>query len=104
MSDLAPRFLCIGEMADSNPRLLAHASGRTGRADEIRPPRPDERGSVVAARNWLSAESITLALGVALGLAFVAGFVLFRDAHLKGKSIDNKRSSATGAAQFLDDT
>ncbi|WP_354083240.1 lytic transglycosylase domain-containing protein [Bradyrhizobium sp. S3.3.6] len=64
---------------------------------------------------------------MAIGLAFVASFVLFRDAQLNGKSIDraaakawavriiiaesdgepnakNKRSSATGAAQFLDDT
>jgi hypothetical protein len=80
---------------------------------------PDERGYVVAARDWLSAESITLVLGAAIGLAFVVSFVLFRDAHLNGKSIDktaakalveriivaesngdtnarNKRSSATG--------
>ncbi|WP_049769375.1 transglycosylase SLT domain-containing protein [Nitrobacter hamburgensis] len=63
---------------------------------------------------------------MAIGLAFVASFVLFRDAHSNGKSIGktvakalveriiiaesngdpnsrNKRSSATGAAQFLDD-
>ncbi|WP_245329492.1 lytic transglycosylase domain-containing protein [Bradyrhizobium canariense] len=73
----------------------------------------------------MSAEFITLV--VAIGLAFVASFVLFRDGQLKGKSIDraaakalveriiiaesngdpnakNKGSSATGAAQFLDDT
>ncbi|WP_245427572.1 lytic transglycosylase domain-containing protein [Bradyrhizobium sp. MOS003] len=75
----------------------------------------------------MSAEFISLVVGVAIGLAFVASFVLFRDAQLKGKSIDraaakalveriiiaesngdpnakNKRSSATGAAQFLGDT
>lgn len=125
MPDLDQRFLC--EMADGNPRPLAHASEKTDRVGEIRPPRPDERESVVAARNWLSAEFITLVLAVAIGLAFVAGLVSFRDAHLKGKSIDktaakalveriiiaesngdsnarNKRSSATGAVQFLDDT
>lgn len=127
MPDLAQRFLCIGEMPDGNPRLVAHGSEQTGRGDEIRQPRPDERGSVVAARDWLSAESITLVLGVAIGLAFVASFVLFGDAHLNRKPIDttaaealvermiiaesngdpnarNKRSSATGAAQFLNDT
>lgn len=127
MPDLAQRLLAIGEMAAGDPRLLAHGLEQTGRADEIRPPRPDERGSVVAARGWLSAESITLVLGVAFGLAFVASFVLFRDAHLNRKPIDttvaealveriliaesngdpnarNKRSSAAGAAQFLDDT
>lgn len=114
-------------MADSSPRLLAHASGQTASCDEIRPPRPDERGYVVATRGWLSAESITLVLGVAIGLALVANFALFREAHWTEKSIDkvaatalvdriivaesngdpnarNKRSSATGAAQFLDDT
>ncbi|WP_456624126.1 lytic transglycosylase domain-containing protein [Bradyrhizobium sp. P5_C12] len=127
MPDLAQRFPFIGEIADGNPRLLARSSEQTSRADEIRPPRPDERGSVVAARDWLSAESITLVFGVAIGVAFVVSFVLFRDAHLNGKSIDrtaakalveriiiaesngdpnarNKRSSATGTAQFLDDT
>ena len=125
MADLAQRFICI-EVACGNSRLLAHASEQTGRPDEIRPPRPDERGYVVAARHWLSAESITLVLGVAIGLAFLASFVLFRDAHLN-VTIDktaakalveciiiaesngdpnarNKRSSATGAAQFIDDT
>lgn len=109
-----------------NSQLLTPASEQTGRYDEIRPPRADERGYVVA-RNWLSVESIALVLGVAIGLAFVASFVLFRDAHLNGRSIDktavkalveriiiaesngdsnarNKRSSATGAGQFLDDT
>jgi hypothetical protein len=125
MPDLAQRLLCL-ETADGNERFLARASEQTG-PDEIQPPRADERGYVVAARDWLSAESITLVLGVAIGLAFVASFVLFRGAHLNGESIDktavkalveriivaesngdpnarNKRSSATGAAQFLDDT
>ena len=125
MPDLAHRFLCVGTTAD--PRLPPHVSGQIRRAEEIRPPRPDERGSVVAARKRLSAEFISLVVGVAIGLAFVASFVLFRDAQLKGKSIDraaakalveriiiaesngdpnakNKRSSATGAAQFLGDT
>jgi hypothetical protein len=126
MTDLIQRLLCT-DLAHGNPQLLAHASQQTGRSDEIRPPRPDERGYVVASRDWPSAELITLVLGVAIGLAFVASFILFRDAHLNGKSIDktafkalveriivaesngdpnarNKRSSATGAAQFLDDT
>lgn len=127
MSDLAQGLLCVGPRADGNPRLAADVSEQTSRAQEVRPPRPDDRGSVIAARNWLSAESTTLVLGVAIGLALVASFVLFRDAHLNGSSIDraaaramveriivvesngepnatNKRSSAIGAAQFLDDT
>ena len=87
MPDLAPRFLCIAA-ADGNAQRLGHASEQTRRRDEIHPPRPDERAYVVAARDWLSAETITIALGMAIGLAFVAGFILFRDAHLSGKSID----------------
>lgn len=117
----------MGRTAVGNPRLAPHVSEQIRCDEEIRPPRPDERGSVVAARKWLSAEFITLVVGVAIGLAFVASFVLLRDAQLKTKSIDraaakalvariiiaesngdpnakNKRSSATGAAQFLDDT
>lgn len=126
MPDLVQRFLCI-EMAVGNLRRLARASEQTCRPEEIRPPRPDERVDVVATRNWLSAEAITLLLGVAVSLAFIASLVLFRDAHLNGRSVDktaaealveriivaesngdpnvrNKRSSATGVAQFLDDT
>lgn len=127
MPDLAHGFLYVGTTAVGNPRLAPHVSEQIRCDEEIRPPRPDERGSVVAARKWLSAEFITLVVGVAIGLAFVASFVLLRDAQLKTKSIDraaakalvariiiaesngdpnakNKRSSATGAAQFLDDT
>jgi hypothetical protein len=127
MPDLVHRSLLIGEVADSDPRLVVRASEQACRPQEIRPPRSDERVYVVATPGWLAAESIALLLGVAVGLAFVANHVLFRDAHMNGKSIDkladksfvervifaessgdpnkkNKRSSATGAAQFLDDT
>jgi hypothetical protein len=126
MPDLAQQFLRI-DMADGCARRLGHATEQTRLRDEIRPPHPDERAYVVASRNWLSAETITAALGVAIGLAFIASFILARDAHLSGKLIDktaakalveriivsesngdpnikNRRSSATGAAQFLDDT
>jgi hypothetical protein len=125
MADLAQRFIGI-EVAGGSSWLRAHASEQTGRSDEIRPPRPDERGYLVAGRGWLSGESITLVFGVAIGLAFVTSFILFRDTRLNG-TIDrttakalveriiiaeskgdpnarNKRSSATGAAQFLEDT
>jgi hypothetical protein len=98
-----------------------------GRADEIRPPKPDERGSTAASRAWLSVETLILVLAAAITLAFVSSSYLFRDAHLNGEPIDktavkalveriiaiesngdpnakNKRSSAAGAGQFLDDT
>ena len=72
-------------------------------------------------------ETLTLVLAAAIALAFVLSSYVRRDAHLNGGSIDkiavralveriiaiqsngnpnakNKRSSATGAGQFLDDT
>jgi hypothetical protein len=112
-------------MAHANPPQLALR--QVGRADEIRPPKPDERGSTAASRDWLSVEILTLVLAAAIALAFVSSSYLFRNADLSGQPIDktavkalveriitiesngdpnarNKRSSATGAGQFLDDT
>jgi hypothetical protein len=126
MPDLAQQFVCIDELADTGRRHPAHTLKQTTRADEIRPPRPDERG-FVAAREWLPVETITLVLAAASALAFGTSLFLFRDAYVKEKTIDKvaisalveriiavesggdpnareKRSSATGAAQFLDDT
>ncbi|MGY3617400.1 hypothetical protein ACVJGD_003596 [Bradyrhizobium sp. USDA 10063] len=104
-----------------------HRSKDAGRADEIRPPDPDERRTIVTARSWWSVEGIVIMLAVAIAMAVPASLVLFRDVQLKDEAIDqagiralverivaaesngdpnakNKRSSATGAAQFLDDT
>jgi hypothetical protein len=112
-------------MAHANPPQLALK--QVGRADEIRPPKPDERGSTAASRDWLSVEILTFVLAAAIALAFVSSSYLFRNADLSGQPIDktavkalveriitiesngdpnarNKRSSATGAGQFLDDT
>jgi hypothetical protein len=100
---------------------------QTARADEIGPRDADERRTIAPARRWLPAETIVLVLEAAITLAFVAGFHVFRDVHLSGNPIDKtaakalveriivvesdgdpnmktKRSSATGAAQVLDDT
>ena len=127
MRNLARQSVCIDAMADINRPRLAYTSGQIGRADEIRPPRPDERGPNAATREWLPAETITLVLAVAIALALVANFYLFRGARSNGTPSDpaavkalveriiavefdgdpnarNKRSSAIGAAQFLDDT
>jgi hypothetical protein len=72
-------------------------------------------------------ETLTLVLAAAIAVAFVLSSYVFRDAHLNEESIDktavktlveriiaiesngnpnekNKRSSATGVGQFLDDT
>src|SRR3954470_9337774 len=113
------------EMAHANPPQLTLK--QTGRADEIKPPNPDERGSTAASRDWFSVETLTLVLAAAIALASVLSLYVFRGPHLNGQSIDktavktlveriiaiesngdpsakNKRSSATGAGQFLDDT
>jgi hypothetical protein len=125
MRNLGQQFFCIDERAHGNPPQLALK--QIGRACEIKPPNPDERWSTAASRNWFSVETLTLVLAAAIALAFVLSSHAFRDAHLNGESIDktavkalveriiaiesngdpnakNKRSSATGAGQFLDDT
>src|SRR5258706_2189050 len=125
MRNLAQQFFCIDEMAHANPPQLALR--QIGPADEIKPPNPEEHGSTAASRDWLSVEILTLVLAAAIALAFVLSSYVLRDPHLNGGSIDktavkalveriiaiesngdpnakNKRSSATGAAQFLDDT
>jgi hypothetical protein len=127
MRNLAQQSVCNDAMADTNRPRLTYTSGQIDRADEIRPPNPDERGPNATVREWLPVETITLVLAVSIALALLASFYLFRDAQLNGKPIEptavkalvdriiavesngdpnarNKRSSATGAAQFLDDT
>lgn len=114
-------------MAHAAPPHLAHTSDQIGRADEIKPPNPDERGSAPASRDWLSVETLTLVLVAAIALAFVLSSCLLRGPYFHEAPIDkttvktlveriiaveskgdpkakNKRSSATGAGQFLDDT
>ena len=98
---------------------------QVGRADEVRSPRPDEALSANACRGnrRISVESLTLVI-VALALAWVGGtrFVtdgppLFGNGAVKAvveriisvesggdSNARNKRSSATGAGQFLDET
>ena len=127
MRNLVRPSVRIDALADINRPRLVYTSGQIGRADEIRPPRPDERAPNAATREWLPAETITLVLAVAIALAFVANFYLFRGTRSNGMPSDpaavkalveriiavesdgdpnarNKRSSAIGAAQFLDDT
>jgi hypothetical protein len=99
---------------------------RIGRADEVRPPRSDEALSANACRDTrrISVESVALAVTAALALAWVVGthFVTngsppFGDGAVKAvveriiavesggdPNARNKRSSATGAGQFLDET
>jgi hypothetical protein len=95
-----------------------------GFAGEIRPPDPDERCPTAPARNWLSLETLVLVLTT---LAFFSGAHVFRSASVRFEPVDkaaikgvveriiaiesngdpnakNKRSSAMGAGQFLNDT
>jgi hypothetical protein len=97
-----------------------------GRADEVRTPRPDESLSAITCRHErrISVEFLTLAVIAAVTLAWVGGThfgadgpPLLGDAAIKtvveriiavesggDPNARNKRSSATGAGQFLDET
>jgi hypothetical protein len=127
MRNLTQQFNCIDERLHGDPPQLA--SRQIGPAGEIKPPNPNERWSAAAgSRSWFSVETFVIVLAAAIALVFVPGFYVNRDAHLNRESIDdktaikalveriiaiesngnpnakNKRSSATGAGQFLDDT
>jgi hypothetical protein len=113
-----------GPMPPGQPSALG--LNQVGRADEVRPPRPDEALSANARRDdrRISVESLTLAVIAALTLAWVGGthFVTngtppFGNGAVKAvveriiavesggdSNARNKRSSATGAGQFLDET
>jgi hypothetical protein len=112
------------QIAAAKPRPPAARSPKPKRpADEVRPPDPEERAARGASRNWLAADTFALALFAAMALVWVSNH-LFRGA---GQQVDdaavkilveriitvesngdpnarNKRSSATGAGQFIDDT
>src|SRR6266849_1461198 len=112
-----------GPMPPGQPSAVG--LNQVGRADEVRPPRPDEALSANACRGnrRISVESLTLVIA-ALALAWVGGtrFVtngspLFGNGAVKAvveriiivessgdSNAKNKRSSATGAGQFLDET
>src|SRR6267378_2972011 len=113
-----------GPMPPAQPSVLG--LNQVGRADEVRPPRPDEALSANACRDdrRISVEFLTLAVIAALALAWVGGthFVTnglpsFGNGAVKAiveriiavesdgdSNARNKRSSATGAGQFLDET
>jgi hypothetical protein len=115
--------------ADAANARSALEVDQVGRADEIRLPRPDEALSAIVSRDvrGISVESLTLTLLAALALAWVGGSQLYRlvadeppaIGHAAIKAVvariiavesngdpnaKSKRSSATGAAQFLDET
>jgi hypothetical protein len=113
-----------GPMPPGQPS--AFGLNQIGRADEVRTPRPDEALSAITCRDErrISVEFLTLAVIAGLTLAWVGGTHLgadvpppFGNAAVKtiveriiavessgDSNAKNKRSSATGAGQFLDET
>src|SRR5260370_33441435 len=127
MPDLAQRFLCDIEFDGSKPAHLARPPKQTESKDEIRPPRPDERGAIDQPRDTLCVAIATIALTAAIALAVFLGSYLSRsplsdratieaiavkalvESIIKGESsgipnTKNKPSSASGAGEFLDYT
>ena len=113
-----------GPMPPGQPSALG--LDQVGRADEVRPPRPDEALSANTCPDdrKISVEFLTLAIIATLTLAWVGGTHLvtnglpsFGNGAVKAiveriivvesggdSNARNKRSSATGAGQFLDET
>jgi hypothetical protein len=120
MSEASPS----GPMPSGRPSVPA--LDQVGCADAVRPPRPDEALSANPCRDdrRISVESVALAAFSALALAWVGGTCLvshapppFGDGDVRAvveqiiavesggdPNARNKRSSATGAGQFLDGT
>jgi hypothetical protein len=72
MPDLAQRFLCDIEFDGNKLAHLAHLSKQIAITDEVRPPRPDERGAIDQSRDTLCVAiaaiiTATIALAVILG-------------------------------------
>lgn len=125
MPDLAQRLSSDVELAGAKTTHRVHNPKQVGSADEIRPPRPDERAATDRSRDSLRVAIVAIALTAAI--AIIVGSYVFRSTHSNRKTneeIDvkalveriikvestgvankrNKLSSATGAGQFLDDT
>src|SRR5215207_3040883 len=125
MPDLAQRLSSDVELAGAKPTHCVHNPKQVVSADEIRPPRPDERAATDRSRDSLRVAIVAIALTAAI--AIIVGSYVFRSTHSNRKTneeIDvkalveriikvestgvankrNKLSSATRAGQFLDDT
>src|SRR5260370_21972307 len=78
MPDLVQRYLCDIEFDGSKPAHLARPPKQTASKDEIRPPRPDERGAIDQPRDTLCVAIATIALTAAIALAVILGSYLSR--------------------------
>ena len=127
MSELAQQFKRNTDLADSKRTHLAYFPKHTGRMDELRPPRPDERGTTNTSRDLSWIEIAAVGLIAAIALVVILNAYVFHGAPSNRQTIEaidvkalveriikaestgiankkNKLSSATGAGQFLDDT
>jgi len=127
MSELAQQFKRNTDLADSKRTHLAYFPKHTGSMDEIRPPRPDERGATNRSRNLSWIEIAAVALIAAIALVVILNFYLFHGAPSNRQTIEaidvnalverliedestgienkkNQLSRPTGVGQFLDDT
>jgi hypothetical protein len=127
MSELAQQFKRNTDLADSKRTHLAYFPKHTGRMDELRPPRPDERGTANRSRDLSWIEIAAVGLIAAIALVVILNAYVFHGAPSNRQTIEaidvkalveriikaestgiankkNKLSSATGAGQFLDDT
>jgi hypothetical protein len=127
MSDLTQPFPCNVELAGAKGNHLARIPRQAGSADEIRPPRPDERMAAHRSRASLCEVIAAIASAAAIALSAILSSYVSRNTQPSRQTIEtidvrdlveriikvesaglankkNKLSSATGAGQFLDDT
>src|SRR5258705_13937078 len=78
MPDLAQRFSSNVELAGAKPTHLAQNPKQAGSADEIRPPRPDEREAPDKSRDSLCVAIAAIALAAAIAPAVILCFYLSR--------------------------
>ena len=76
MPDLGQRLFCDFRFDGGKPAHLAQLPKQT--ADEIRPPRPDERGAIDPPRDTLYVAIATITLTAAIALAVISGSYLSR--------------------------
>src|SRR4029077_8189225 len=127
MPDLTQPFACDVALADAKRNHRARIPRQAGGADEIRPPRPEERMAAHRSRDSLCAVIAAIASAAAIALSAILSSYVSRNAQPNRQTIEaidvkdlvegdlkaesrglaNKKStlsSATGAGQFLDDT
>jgi hypothetical protein len=109
-------------IANARPRPTARGAKPKRPATEVSPPDPQQRGARSASRHWLAADTFALAVFAAMALVWVSHHLFRGEAPIDDAAVNvlveriiavesdgdpnarNKRSSALGAGQFIDDT